>query len=175
MGMVSTPSLKLREHCKSYASYWCSGWPLSGTALIPISCTPSPLSQITNPNLLHLLLLRDSPDNLSAWLLLWSEVKRATFPHNSRALHPSLPCERHLTWEIRTVPGTPRWRDPHCGPDPRTDTRGRIRIARCKRFSKAAAAAAQRQECIASSAILARKEEPRAEDCGTLEDWTWRS
>lgn len=174
MGMVSTPSLKLREHCKSYASYWCSGWPLSGTARpIPICCTPSPLSQITNPNLLHLLLLRDSPDNLSSWLLLWSEVKRATFP-------PWVPLPFTLLFHVKGIsPGKfERFLGHRADVTPIADL---IRAQTLEAESESRGANAFRKQpprqpsarnVSRAAPSWARKEEPRAEDCGTLEDWT---
>lgn len=94
-----------------------------------------------------------TPDNLS----LTQGHEGKLFPIDPFVLHPTLPCERHLTWESRAVPEARSWCDLHWGPTPRTETRGRIRNRTRRRFSKAAAAAAQREEGIASSAILSEE------------------
>lgn len=123
---------------------------------VPIGRTPKVFvtsSQMTGSNFLHLLLLRVILDNLSLCPVTRGHESNI-FPIGPLVLHPIFPCVWHLTWEIRAVPEAPSKRDLHCGPGPRTETRGRIRSAACCRFSKAAAAAAQRQERIASSAIL---------------------
>lgn len=80
-----------------------------------------------------------------------------TFPCRSLCPSPYSTMWWDLTWEIRAVPETPSCRDLHWEPAPRTETRCRIRNTACRRFSKAAPAAAQREDCIASSAILSEE------------------
>lgn len=77
------------------------------------------------------------------------------------------------TWNIRELPDAPPCCDLHRRAEPQMETRGLVRTAECLCFSKAAAAAAQRQECITSSAILS--EERGTERGGLWDTGGWLS
>lgn len=76
------------------------------------------------------------------------------FPYQVPLSFSLLSQARQHTWDSRALPDAPLWYELHRRPEPQMETRDRVRTAECLCFSKATAAAAQRQECIASSAIL---------------------
>lgn len=82
---------------------------------------------------------------------------RATLSLSGSRPSPYCASARQHTWDSRALPEAPRWYELHRGPEPQMETRDRVRTAECLCFSKATAAAAQRQECIASSAILSEE------------------